>query len=340
MPGSCAKHVWRVVIFAIAACTPFLAISLNAEQSQAPAKLSMDLDLPGYEAELDRCDQAVQHRDAIPQLRQSLPRIWHVRTSEGTVQVSTTWLSSELEKLEQEPATHGVIANQIKSHLAAMRQAATELETVSHDSWSANARERLDKILDRREFAGERGPSQLELLQARISRWIERQLLRLLSRLHPGAQAGDAMSWAIVGIAFFALCYWIVQSLAGHSRSPQQFAAVASPSNNPRTWARDALAAADRGDYREAIHCAYWAGVVHLEARGMLKSDRARTPRESLRLLDPHPTEQELLREFTRLFELIWYGYRPASANDWSSARTHLENMGCLTPSTPATANS
>ncbi len=340
MPRSRADHVRRVLIFAIAVCAPFLAISLNAQQPQSPTKLLMDLDLSGYEAELDRCVEAVQQRDAIPQLRQSLPRIWHVRTSEGAVDVSTNWLSSELEKMEQEPATYGVIASQVKSHLAAMRKAATELEAVSREPSSANAREHLDKILDRREFAGERGPSQLELLQARIARWIERQLFRLLSRLHLGAQAGNAMSWAIVAIAFFALCYWIIQSLVGRSRLPQQSAAVASHSNDPREWARDALAAADRGDYREAIHCAYWTAVVHLEARGMLKSDRARTPRESLRLLDPHPSEQKLLREFTRLFELIWYGYRPASASDWSNARTHLENMGCLTPSTPATANS
>ncbi|HEY1860025.1 MAG TPA: DUF4129 domain-containing protein, partial [Gemmataceae bacterium] len=107
-----------------------------------------------------------------------------------------------------------------------------------------------------------------------------------------------------------------------------------------REWASDALAAAERGDYREAVHCAYWAAVVRLETLGLLKRDRARTPRESLRNLDPHPTEQRLLREFTRHFELIWYGYRPASAQDWSEARAHLEKMGCLTPSTPATANS
>jgi len=109
--------------------------------------------------------------------------------------------------------------------------------------------------------------------------------------------------------------------------------------NDSREWARDALAAAERGDYREAVHCAYWAAIASLETRGVLKSDRARTPRESLRLLDPHPREQKLLREFTLLFELVWYGYRPASGKDWSNARSHLENMGCLTPSTVATAN-
>jgi Domain of unknown function (DUF4129) len=107
-----------------------------------------------------------------------------------------------------------------------------------------------------------------------------------------------------------------------------------------RLWAKEALAAAERGDYREAIHCAYWAAVVHLEGLGMLKGDRARTPRESLRLLDLHPKEQRLLQEFTGKFELVWYGYRAASAQDWSDARTHLEKMGCLTPSIAATANS
>ena len=100
------------------------------------------------------------------------------------------------------------------------------------------------------------------------------------------------------------------------------------------------LAAAELGDYREAVHCAYWATIVHLEGLGLLKRDHARTPRESLRLLEPHPKERQLLGDFTHNFELIWYGYRPASPEDWTNARTHLEKMGCLTRSTPATANS
>ena len=112
------------------------------------------------------------------------------------------------------------------------------------------------------------------------------------------------------------------------------------PGEESRLWAKDALAAAERGDYREAVHCAYWASIVHLEGLGLLKRDRARTPRESLRLLEPHPKEQEVLADFTRHFELIWYGYRPASQQDWSGARAHLESIGCLSSSTLATASS
>jgi len=340
MPGFCANQIWGVRLFAMMALASSVGVFTHAQQTPVPTSLSMDLDLPGYEAELDRCLETLPHREAIPRLRQSLPRVWHVRTTAGDIDVSTSWLTLELEKLEQEPATYGVIANQLKSHLTAMRQAAVELRTASNLPASVNAREHLDKILERREFAGDHGPSKIERWQARIRDWITRQILKLLMRLHLGAKTGNAVSWAIVAIAFFALCYWLIQNLAGQARQRQQADEVAPRASDSREWAREALVAAERGNYREAIHCAYWAAVAHLEARGMLKSDRARTPRESLRLLDPHPAEQKLLREFTRLFELIWYGYRPASADDWTDARIHLEKMGCLTPSTAATANS
>ena len=202
------------------------------------------------------------------------------------------------------------------------------------------AHTQLDKILSGREFGAAQGPSQLDILKARIARWLSEQIYKLLQRLHLGAKAGNALAWIIVGLAFVALCYWVWKTLSPTTRKRETRAEGAKESDDPREWARDALAAADRGDYREAVHCAYWAAVVHLETLRVLKRDRARTPRESLRLLDPHPNEQNLLREFTRRFELIWYGYRPASASDWSEARSHLEKMGCLTPSTAATANS
>ena len=221
-----------------------------------------------------------------------------------------------------------------------MRKAAKDLVAESLQPFPKDARTNLEKILQRREFAGLQGPSQMEILRARITRWIAEKIYRLLSRLHLGAAAGNAIAWGVVGLAFLVFCYWVWQSLSGVTRVPLAPSVDPLDSIDSRMWAKDALAAAERGDYREAVHCAYWAAVVHLESLGVLKRDRARTPRESLRLLDPHPNEQKLLREFTRHFELIWYGYRPASAEDWSDARTHLEKMGCLTPSTAATANS
>ncbi len=311
--------------------------------SPAPAQANQpqtELDVASYESELSRITEAIKHPEGIPQLRKSLPRNWRVRMGDKTVEVSTAWLAADLKMIEEDPAKPSSLSQEVNARLVAIRKAAEGLEQGTPPVNLDVAHTQLDKILSGREFGSAQGPSQLDILKARIARWISDLLYKILRRLHLGAKAGNALAWIIVGIAFLALGYWVWKTLSSSTRKRDIAEVAAAASNDPREWARDAVAAADRRDYREAVHCAYWAAVVHLETLGVLKRDRARTPRESLRLLDPHPTEQNLLREFTRRFELIWYGYRPASASDWSEARSHLEKMGCLTPSTPATANS
>jgi hypothetical protein len=319
-------------------CVAFLGVATPARTPKNQPQGGTELDLAGYEAELDRCAASLKRPEEIPQLRKSLPRTWLVRTANDRIEVSTEWLVSRLQTLEKEPTK--LALHEIESRLSAMRIAAAEMENGSKSTSPAAARQQLERILQRREFADLQGPSAWEIWKARIARWLAEQVYRLLSRLHLGAKAGNVLAWTVVGIAFAVLCFWVLRSLSRVSRVAAAPADGAIDANDSRLWAKDALAAAERGDYREAVHCAYWAAVVHLEGLGLLKRDRARTPRESLRLLDPHPKEQKLLREFTGHFELIWYGYRPATAEDWSDARMHLEKMGCLTPSTAATANS
>jgi hypothetical protein len=313
-----------------------VATTARAPQIQAQPS-ARELDLPGYEAELDRCVRSLKHTEEIPALRKSLPRTWLVHSGDDRFEVSTEWLSSSLQKWERNPAKPAL--HDMETRLAAMRKAAAEMETGSPQTSATVAREHLEKILNGREFAGAQGPSPWEIWKARAARWVAEKVYRLLSRLHLGATAGNLLAWIIVGFAFIALCYWAWQTLSRISRVPSPAPPPADAADS-RLWTKDALAAGERGDYREAVHCAYWAAVVDLEGRGLLKRDRSRTPRESLRLLHAHPIQQKFLREFTRHFELIWYGYRPASAEDWTDARNHLEKMGCLTPSTVATANS
>jgi hypothetical protein len=321
---------------AVIACALFFPSPTPAQASQPQTELN----LTSYESELDRIAESLKHPEQIAQLRKSLPPAWPVRVADQSVQVPTDWLASGLKDLEAQPAKSPSVSRELTSRIVAMRQAAASLQSGSIPANLNAAHTQLDKILSTREFGAAQGPSPWDLWKARVARWVGEQIYNLLRRLHLGAKAGNTLAWIIVGIAFLALCYWVWKSLSATSRKREIPAEATMPSDDPRQWAKDALAAADRGDFREAVHCAYWAAVVHFESLGVLKRDRARTPRESLHLLDPHPTEQNLLREFTRRFELIWYGYRPASAGDWSEARSNLEKIGCLAPSTPATANS
>ena len=332
----------RVVFFLMVAGALVFHFVPAVSRAQDPnqPQLAVNLDLPTYRAELHRCATAVHHSDQIPGLRKSLPRTWVVQAGESRIEVSTQWLSADLRRLEQNPEKGKPAAREIELRLSAMQSAANELENGGTSADAAQTRAHLDEILNRREFAGASGPSQFQILIARMERWIIERLVWLFTRLHLGAKAGNVLAWTVVVIAFLVLAYWIGRYLAHSLRATNMPVAGPAPSDDSRQWVAEALAAAERGDYREAVHCGYWAAIVKLEGLGMLKRDRARTPRESLGLLEPYPKEQKLLGDFTRHFELIWYGYRPASAEDWSGARTHLEKMGCLAPSTAATANS
>jgi Domain of unknown function (DUF4129) len=333
------RRPWRALCPVICALVGY-ALSLPCPVRAQAKPPQTEPDVARYESELDRIAESVQHADRIPPLRKSLPRAWPVRVADKTIEVPTAWLAADLKKMDEDPERAASLAQEITSRLMTMRKAAEGLQQGTGSVNLDAAHSQLDRILSGREFGAAQGPSQFDILKARIARWISNQIYKILRGLHLGAKAGNALAWIIVGIAFLALGCWVWRTLSP-SRGKREIAEeAATESNDPREWARDALAAAERGDYREAVHCAYWAAVVHLETLGVLKRDRARTPRESLRLLEPHPNEQNLLREFTRRFELIWYGYRPASASDWSEAQSHLEKMGCLRPSTAATANS
>jgi hypothetical protein len=101
--------------------------------------------------------------------------------------------------------------------------------------------------------------------------------------------------------------------------------------------ARDA---AGRGDYRMAVHCAYWAGIARLQDLGALAPDRAKTPREYLRALEKSKwivpesvaTRQQALALLTSRLEKIWYGYQIATEADFRDSLAQLETLGCHLP--------
>ncbi len=220
-----------------------------------------------------------------------------------------------------------------------MSQAASQFAQPS--SPPAGARAHLDAIFRRGEFKGMHGPTALEILEMRIGRWIGNLILSILMHLHLGAQAGNIFGWVVIGIAFGFLCWWLWKRLAVLGPAAESRPGAPAPQITSRQWLDEALAAADRGEFREAVHCAYWAAIARLEDSGRLSRDRARTPREALRQLGAAQAfERETLANLTRSFERVWYGQRPASAAEWLGARAQLEDMGCLKRSTVATVTS
>jgi hypothetical protein len=115
---------------------------------------------------------------------------------------------------------------------------------------------------------------------------------------------------------------------------------AAIPARSWQEWVFAAREAAAGGDYRLAIHCAYWAGIARLQDLGALSPDRAKTPREYLRALaesklvfveNPQMRREALARMTSRL-ENTWYGYHAASEADFRDSLAQLEILGCRLP--------
>lgn len=318
-------------VFLLFALAP---VPADGQDSTAAAS---EFDLESYQRELARIEEASKNPKEIGELRRSLPKSWKVKDGDREYSVPTRELSDALWQIERNPKKQA--AGQLEERLESMQRQAEALHSGRRKN-ALEAEPKLKKILDRAEFKDATAQSPWDALRARINRWILEHIIKLLNKLHISQKTGNTIAWVVLALAVLALFFAIYRWLTNATKAADFRAEAAASTSDARHWIEEALVRAERGDFREAIHCAYWGAVAHLENTRLLPCDRTRTPRESLRLLDHHPNEQRLLRTITHSFELIWYGYRPVSAGEWAGAKEQLEKMGCLEGSTIPTAPS
>ena len=308
--------------------------------SQAPPKV---ISLQEYVAELRTASAALDGESpaTIHAYRLSLPSEWIVLTDSQARSVKTDWLATALLAGENDPKGTNDQVQKGGQRLGALLEAAEALLSPANRADLDHSRAEVDRILRDREFQGAHEPSWLDKLKARVNAWLARHFGKIFSRMGVSESIGNAIAWTLVALVGLLLSFWTVRSmLHAARRSEMDLRGSIAAGQDWRYWAREAREAADRGDYRAAIHAAYWTAVAQLEENHLLAEDRSRTPRESLRLLQRSSAAYDPLAHLTRRFEITWYGYRLATSADWDDVRKQLETLECLRSSTPATANS
>ncbi len=324
--------------FRIAICSVALLSSVEAAaQPPAPTKRPgnqrLALDLPAYSASLEQWRASAAGLEANPEtagaLRESLPASLSVKVGETRVEVSTQWLRSAADEFEKEPGKRKAIAGGIQQALAHMRDEARALESAAAPL--PDARAKLNEILSRREFRAVRPPNWLDRLREQAALWLLRLLEKIFGSVPRLPGAGEVLVWVVIALALIVLVLWLKRALesAAARETPVPLEAAAVPTRSSSQWMSDARAAAERGDYREAMHCAYWAAISRVEEADVVKPDRTRTPREHLRRVPQTFAQRALVADLTRRFEVIWYGYHAATAADFEQARAQLEQLGC-----------
>ena len=307
------------------------ALVFGQSHNSGPAQ---SLTLQEYISELDRCS-AILNKSPVDlaelrKLHEALPVSWTVTAATAHYTIDMAWLSGGLAAIEESRGARSDALAQTRDKLETYRADAKALaDALGKQPDPAQSRARLNSILSGREFRGDRGPTWTDLLMQRIRDWIDRQLEKIFGHVR-AKKIGNIVAWAVVVLAGLLMLFWTLRFLMQARQHVGMDLSGATPVGRDwRRWLRGAREAAGRGDYRAAIHAAYWAAIVRMEETKSLPEDRSRTPRESLKLVDRASKAYAPLLQLTQRFELVWYGYRAATAADWSDAELQLEILGC-----------
>lgn len=314
-----------------------------AKSSSLEAARSSTLTVAQYQAELDRWIESVKELELdsgrAAELRARVPDAWLVSDGQLQFTVPTETLTAQLELLGSKPGQSRKALATLRGWLQALHREAAGY-AAPPVSRSQDPSEKLREILSRREFRGIGEPGFLELLSKRLQLQLFRLLEWLFGRIG-NTGIGDYLVWILIGLLIILLVWMFVRTLRNAAAiEPTQVERAGVPVQSWRQWIAQAEKLAAAGDFRGAVHASYWAGVVWLEERGAFSADRARTPRECIRLLPTNDPRRAALRGITEHMETTWYGYRAATHADFVDARARLEELGCPLHASPAIAAS
>jgi Domain of unknown function (DUF4129) len=295
------------------------------------------LSLAQFQEQLGQLDSQVADLNSHPQnaetLRTSLPKYWTVIGGRLPVDVSTAFLDQALTDFQKQgPAQKKIILKELHTQLTVMRTGVggyTQPEAVNDAM-----RKRLDEILAAREFRSVHGPTLLDTWTEAAEAWVRKWWDKLFDALDitpPNfTWVGRIFVWLVIAAAAAVLGVWLYRL---YRRKPVEYfreiVPFAPSAKSWRIWLAEARSKAEKGEWREAIHLSYWAGVSYLEAAGSWIPDRARTPREYLREVKNQDPKKPPFTSLTRRFESVWYGSQRAHADDFDAALTELEKLGC-----------
>jgi hypothetical protein len=195
----------------------------------------------------------------------------------------------------------------------------------------AAARTALTAILARREYQGVTQTSALERFQEWLVNWLD----RILGRLAGFGARSPWIGYTLLALLLISVCVgliWAVVRIERRSRIrlvPDFLPSAGAPSAREwQLWLEDARKMAAQGLWREAIHFLYWASISRLESKRLWPADRARTPREYVRLLPGADPRKTKLTALTRSFERTWYGGREARSSDFQAALQLAAELG------------
>lgn len=167
--------------------------------------------------------------------------------------------------------------------------------------------------------------------------WVQRlgQAVRdLLGRLGGGGGGSGGADHpllrlvaAVIALALVVLVGVLLARSLVRRRAERALAEPRGATSDPDVEWTAALAAAARGDHREAVRRAFRSALLAVARRGRLAVDPTWTTRE---LLDRAAGDADLLAALApaaAAFQVAWYSRRPVHEGDWELARSRCQTI-------------
>jgi hypothetical protein len=286
------------------------------------------LTITEYIAQLDGLASTAKqlgHPEEVPTLLNEIPHLWRIQTAQRTFEVSSEWLRQSLNDWQKKPSSE--IQDRILTRLQILRSEAVSFQDSAMDV--SRKRVLLNGILAGQEFQNIHGPTWLDRFKQRGLELLTKLLGRVF-RSSAIPTISNVVVYGLMALALLAVAYWMYRTIRNNAGLETLLPhSLPVSSKGWKLWMKQARLAAEGGNWRDAIHLAYWCGISFLEAQELWRPDTARTPREYLRLLPSASEHSKTLGTLTRTFELVWYGTQEADANAFSETLAQLEKLGC-----------
>ncbi len=307
--------------------------------TQTPVTQAPTLDNDEAEGTVAYLDQRLPPRDRET-LYRLLPERPVITTSAGRLTVDNRRLRAALDELCQSREAIDVDERlqSMKAHLAILEHHASDVP----DGPTANAQE----ILAREDFQPIRKTkTPLEHLQEWLVAWLERILGKLPQGQQSDAESGGLWSnqWAQIGlwVGITLLLASGVVWLARRLRRPSTEAedgtriilgeAVALDLDADDLLAQ-AQAAAEAGDWRQAVRKVYIALLHELDRREVISLNPAWTNREYLSAVRAQARLYPAMHELTDRFDRLWYGQHQGSREDYERCLSRYQEVHAALP--------
>ncbi len=251
---------------------------------------------------------------------------------QGGYEVHWDWLRDALDKSKGLDA--GKRGELLRDAAARLSRMASELEAAegAQAGQKEFARERAaaDAVLAQPEFQRKNTTTWWDRVTGFFYAWLARMLGGIARAGAAAPWLGPVVIWTLCLSAAAGMVFFVMRNLQRQRlRISLAGAAVAKTAwdREATDWAKQAEEFAGGGEWREAVHCLYWAAIVSLESRRAWRHNPTRTPREYVRLLKPGSAQQRGLRGLTQIFERVWYGLREGRAAEYAEARGLYEAL-------------